>query len=125
MIYSDQYAHLDTEEKPFDRSEHCLNCGERHGMHYGWSCSECLYEYEGCFSTVHPTNRYETKSMRNTSKSQLQFFDVVAVVGDSIEIARKPIKDLTDWRAWAHNVEGECPCGIHRQQCDYHKDTVK
>lgn len=26
-----------------------------------------------------------------------------------------------NWRAWAHNVPGECPCGIKRQDCIYHQ----
>ena len=30
------------------------------------------------------------------------------------------VRDMSDWRAWAHNVPGECPCGIPRGRCDYH-----
>jgi len=29
--------------------------------------------------------------------------------------------NLTDWKLWRHNVPGECPCGISRQDCSYHK----
>lgn len=28
--------------------------------------------------------------------------------------------DASDWRAWAHNQPGNCPCGISREQCEYH-----
>lgn len=29
--------------------------------------------------------------------------------------------DVSDWRAWVHNVPGECVCGIPRERCDYHR----
>ena len=25
------------------------------------------------------------------------------------------------WKAWAHNIPGECPCGILRTACEYHR----
>jgi hypothetical protein len=31
-----------------------------------------------------------------------------------------PVKDLSHWKAWQHNVDGECPCGIAKAQCSYH-----
>jgi hypothetical protein len=39
------------------------------------------------------------------------------------KIAKKNIKkyDISDWRAWAHNKDGDCPCGISRKMCDYHR----
>jgi len=27
----------------------------------------------------------------------------------------------SDWRAWAHNIPGECACGIRREACKYHR----
>jgi hypothetical protein len=29
--------------------------------------------------------------------------------------------DVSDWRAWSHKAEGDCPCGIARQVCHYHR----
>lgn len=44
-----------------------------------------------------------------------------------IENNNKQSKDIktdddssNDWRAWAHNKPGDCPCGIARAQCKYH-----
>lgn len=43
----------------------------------------------------------------------------------AITIVPAPIPktvDLTDWRMWAPKREShECPCGIHKAQCSYHK----
>lgn len=36
--------------------------------------------------------------------------------------APHPLKaPLEPWKAWQHNMPGECPCGIARAVCDYHK----
>ena len=32
--------------------------------------------------------------------------------------------DTDDWRAWAHNVPGECKCGIPIERCDYHRPST-
>ena len=37
-----------------------------------------------------------------------------------VHVAKPVITDISDWRAWAHNVPGNCPCGIARTRCDYH-----
>ena len=29
--------------------------------------------------------------------------------------------DISDWKSWAHNKPGDCPCGISRKMCDYHR----
>jgi hypothetical protein len=29
--------------------------------------------------------------------------------------------DICSWQAWAHNKPTDCPCGIIRSDCDYHK----
>lgn len=31
-------------------------------------------------------------------------------------------RNISDWRAWAHNRPGECACGIPREICTYHKN---
>lgn len=31
--------------------------------------------------------------------------------------------DVSDWRAWSNKTPGQCPCGIAKSQCDYHKDA--
>lgn len=49
-------------------------------------------------------------------------FANVSIKG-SVNIPAAPVidkTDMSDWRNWAHNREGECRCGIHRSQCKYH-----
>ncbi len=29
--------------------------------------------------------------------------------------------DTSDWRAWRHNAPGDCPCGIVKKDCAYHR----
>lgn len=29
--------------------------------------------------------------------------------------------DISDWRAWQHRTNGDCPCGISKSQCSYHR----
>ena len=29
--------------------------------------------------------------------------------------------DVSDWRVWAKQPKGNCPCGISRNDCDYHR----
>lgn len=31
------------------------------------------------------------------------------------------VHDISNWRAWAHNMPGECACGIVRSLCIYHR----
>ncbi len=33
----------------------------------------------------------------------------------------KRTTDISDWRAWAHNEPGDCPCGIARSRCEFHR----
>jgi hypothetical protein len=37
-----------------------------------------------------------------------------------VNAAKPVITNISDWRAWAHNVPGNCPCGIARARCEYH-----
>lgn len=32
-----------------------------------------------------------------------------------------PKLDISDWRAWSHNRDGDCACGIVRKDCSYHR----
>jgi hypothetical protein len=31
------------------------------------------------------------------------------------------VYDICHWQAWAHNKSGDCPCGIVRIDCSYHR----
>lgn len=113
MIYKDLLSPLDKPDCPANRiGESCLNCGEGFFFHKGWSCD--ISELYTDFISVLHWNRYETLSM-----AQSIFEDTLKVNVKEKEVKQK--YDISDWRAWGHNVAGDCPCGIKKTLCDYHK----
>lgn len=146
MRYKDKFAHADQEAYPCTRyPERCLNCGKGDYDHSGWACptdnrikllisrgqSPTAIDY--MFSDR--DFRYETQSMRDSlqgtshSASMASGYkvrplpDFNKVVGQAVEKVKDDLADrqLNDWRAWGHNVKGDCPCGIAKVQCDYHR----
>jgi hypothetical protein len=126
MIYKDKYAHKDTPHLPAirgkDRGEVCLNCAYYFDEHNGWACGE-WDEFDGemvfpnstDFHDLCDNKRYLTQSMKDS---------IQAPVRVALTIKKNELReiDIGDWRTWAHNVSGECSCGIKRSQCDYHKE---
>lgn len=46
-----------------------------------------------------------------------------SIISEAPPVPNKPNKlynDISDWRAWSHNVPGECACGISKSRCVYH-----
>ena len=43
------------------------------------------------------------------------------------EPSAKTTVNISDWRTWRDTSmkAGDCPCCIPRQQCDYHRETVR
>lgn len=121
MIYNDKYACDDFEECPGCRpDEVCINCGNHWNRHANWGCDEYLY-----FSETFEHNRYLTQSMidsisPNTTVKQMKMSEVNHSDMYGYPKITNP-KDISDWRNWAHNVSGECPCGIVRSICEYHR----
>lgn len=44
-----------------------------------------------------------------------------AIVGQPAHVSPHKEEKNEDWRLWAHNVPGECKCGIPVKMCTYHK----
>ena len=113
MIYKDLLSLLDKEDYPANRvGEVCLNCGEGFFFHRGWACN--ILATNTSFKDVLHWQRYETFSMAES----IFLEDTIKI---SIKQHTKEKYDISDWRAWAHNVAGDCACGIKKHLCDYHK----
>jgi hypothetical protein len=132
MLYSDMCSIRDTNENPAERlSQKCVNCGHDYHTHYGWSCAfnPKSIGYIAYMAKVPPLDfnqllteeRYLTQSMIDSLASVK--VGIVTIKSSPIkEEARvEQVKDISDWRAWAHNIPGECKCGMQRSQCDYHR----
>lgn len=128
MIYKDAKAEFDEDNLPSCRSdEECLNCGAEWDDHCGWSCPGGDEKNFYCLS---PEDRYETQSMRASLSAPK-----VAIMVAQQKLKARPLpqakdlsslpqvqtKDLSDWRAWRNQAPGECPCGIVKTMCDYHR----
>ena len=121
MKYFDDLAGLDVECVPGNRGSKCLNCGRNYWAHSGWKCptSNSLNTY---FSQLGPTERYFTAEMKASLYHPLPLpLDFALITPVTPKDAPQP-KDMSDWRNWAHNRPGDCPCGIVRSRCSYHKD---
>lgn len=126
MIYKDAHGRDDANDMPWDREEECVHCGMHHADHNGWECpdEDGDFVHGGTFSSTPSDSRYLTRSMRDSLASVSVHVGSIRPKGAPIRTAtpmEKPKADLSDWRTWAHNQPGECPCGIHRQQCTYHR----
>lgn len=119
MIYKDELAKFDTDELPCERPEPCMNCGDYYVNHDGWRCptsgSECTY-----YTDLYADERYQTQIMVMSKKSVKEIVNEKPVVLAQAVVV-EPKVDLSDWRTWAHNRPGDCPCGIARTVCDYHR----
>ena len=129
MIYKDSFAHKDNAEYPAIRPGKCLNCGLTYGHHNGWACS---FENHNNFYFLNEEDRFITATMKGsiTPMPFPKLYDSGPAVimpwfhSDSNHTRNPPKKespDISDWKAWQHNQPGECACGIHRKDCEYHK----
>lgn len=133
MIYKDNNAQSDTEDHPARRgNELCLNCGKVYSLHYGWRCNGA--GIDNTFFSVQASNRYLTQSMKDslnmnnrptdpaptTVKMKAVSTTPASSTTMSDEITQQDL-DVSDWKNWVHNSPGECPCGISRRDCTYHK----
>lgn len=131
MIYADYYASLDFENKPATRSingkeELCIHCGFGASTHFGWNCDYFSPHY--MFQTVPVHQRYLTESMRDSLhcitgnfQMDLNFCDPDQWNFELPLKVKEKKYDISDWQSWAHKEPGDCPCGIKKEMCDYHK----
>lgn len=125
MIYSDDMARYDTQRRPAEREgEMCLHCGEDYSCHHGWACDP-WYDGVTYFDDLSESERYSTQSMRD-SIAPVRKRSVKQILHDTLGPAPTPVSagaDLSDWRTWARvgRDPSHCDCGIHRQDCTYHR----
>lgn len=118
MIYNDKPANYDVEGCPAKRQDDiCLNCGHDWGKHIGWSCPEFSTQE---FSNCSPNARYLTQSMLDNIKTNGRAERLMNAY-QMIETDKNESVKEDSWRAWAHNKPGDCPCGILRSACEYHR----
>lgn len=123
----------DTDSDPCRRDEPCANCGKTWSNHSSWSCKDASdsrwFIHRGFKSKLSINQRYLTSDMPEfyqpgTQKTISQGDETPTI--PTIKAARPAPEDKSDdWRAWAHNKSGDCPCGIKKEVCKYHQDTSK
>lgn len=96
---NNNYYDVDNNECPALRDENCLNCGHSWGDHAGWRCPISSNFGKNIIrkSELAPNERYHTSDMKD------DWNDTV------MEKTKSHI----------------CPCGIIRQDCDYHKLAIR
>lgn len=103
----------------------CSNCNYPLGEHY------CEHGGDPCYvcnnSTTSKINSHSCpgvdenkETFRPNKRGQFGFFTDPSLKKTPGVVA-KIEKDISDWRQWAHNVPGECACGIPTHICTYHK----
>jgi hypothetical protein len=109
----------------------CYNCGHRLGQHYcnhdGVFCERILEDKDPKSHACPVEDKSSGQLNAPKPYGQGGWFirqdeaPETEPVQESVQNA--PVKDIdtNDWKAWRHNVPGECACGILRQKCDYHK----
>ncbi len=148
MIYKDIFAHRDMLNIPMRRlDDTCINCRKYHFEHDGWRCPSA-HAAGKQFSNLCPEDSYMTISMLESlgyvvnmrlthpisdhlGKLDLLFgaFRIqlndkkISATEPKVVKAGEPVKevDLTDWRSWAHNKPNDCPCGIKKIDCEFHR----
>lgn len=125
MIYKDNVAGYDATGYPAGRSlriggyhqdELCLNCTKTIYYHSGWSCSS---NGSRLFSKDNQHSQYLTKTMKDSLTPSINKATTIPAPPESSSINQNV--DLSDWKSWAHKKDGDCPCGISRRVCDYHR----
>ncbi len=126
MVYKDARAKLDTDHNPaFRPGEVCFQCLHNWSAHVGWACPGTPYHgVQSRFCQVPPGYRYLTVSMRDSlnkadATPTLRQFKAAAPIES---VPTSPAANVNNWRAWSHNVPGECACGIQRSTCTYHRE---
>lgn len=117
MIYLDSLASSDNPVMPADRKEPCINCGEMWGYHRGWSC------HAACPNQAFNTSKkcYMTKSMRDSIQAQSATTTQHVITGIDLAADNSSRSTTIDVTTKVQKSQ-ECPCGIVRADCTYHKD---
>lgn len=121
MIYKDEDAALDRELVPFNRrNENCLNCKLGYSSHRGWACPWTPEMMTGIWgwSRIAAPHRYLTQSMKDSISAPTS----AKITWDPGTQPPAVTPDISDqWQAWIHRNDDDCPCGVARARCDYHR----
>lgn len=126
MIYKDLDSIYDREEVPAFREGNCINCGFDWDNHNGWSCHNSHSKRRG-FMLEDEDKRFLTKVMQDSISPEAPIvyafeFPVKNIPSNTSQSkVAESCDPSTHWKGWAHNVVGDCPCGIKRTQCEFHK----
>lgn len=125
MIYKDEQAYDDSPRHPNERYEDCLHCGEGYNSHHGWACDP-WYDGVTRWEDLDDDKRYLTQSMKDSIAPKRSIAEMLREkLGPSPTVAHKVDNkpDLSDWRTWAQVLQdpSHCACGIHRDNCTYHR----
>lgn len=126
-LYRTPFINEPTED---EKCEDCVLCGGSWWSHEGWLCpqkpSSTYYANVRFDVTKIPREyRFWTQSMYDLAKqgkySQLtsHIHHKPHILSPTLEVP--VVEDIPEWRKWQHNAPGECPCGIVRSRCDYHR----
>lgn len=84
------------------------------------------YDYPNTYFLITRVDNYGVHAMKNTRGTDKGVSLLVHVGVQPDELNRHWVfredYNKNDWRAWRHNLPGECPCGMTRERCDYHRN---
>lgn len=117
----DPATYIDTDEFPEERAgEECINCNKTFALHDHWRCPGLSGPTR--YSKLGRYNAYYTHDMTLTSWGIKKSSIVNAPsISQAVAVQVDLTKDPTHWKAWAHNVKGDCACGINRKDCNFHR----
>lgn len=116
--YKDAEAHNDRRYRPAVRTEHCLHCGKSRVCHTGWSCS---LAYPDNFDQCPESMRFLTQEMWDSLVLGPAVGPVKLVSYDITFTPRSVTTPDDGLKTYANLQPHECPCGIARSGCEYHK----
>jgi hypothetical protein len=100
----------------------CYNCYRSVADHTGWACSpvDGVKEYD---KLTFGRRFYAIDMFNNTWTPPTEFSKPSCAKEQEPKSCRVPEKKIeTDhWKAWSHQIPGDCPCGIKKHLCEYHK----
>lgn len=116
-----------------EKEEICILCGSSWWSHEGWLCPKdpTRNQYGNVrfdVTKIPREYRFWTQSMYDLAK-QGKYNQLTSHIHHSTTISTadirpsptSPVAEVPEWRKWQHNAPGECPCGIVRSMCDYHR----
>lgn len=104
--------------------ELCLTCGKRRGAHYSYrACPEngvCPSWLRTPLPVAVPVGARLFDPSGVFWPNVLSALDVPFKGVDRVPAPAAPAPPEA-WRAFQHNLPGECPCGTSRAVCEYHR----